>query len=138
MIQVYSDGLTVAPGATIPLNSIVYFKGNSATHSAPATVELNQRGVYLVTVDAYGAPTEEGEFGVQVVVNGVPRLDAISQTTVSAAGDFGAVSTHAIVTVAQSDCPCNCTSAPTTVSLINPTEVEAASAHYNVIVSKLC
>ena len=138
MIQLYSDGLTVAAGATIPLNSIVYFKGNSATHSAPATVELNQRGVYLIKVDAYGAPTAEGEFGVQVVVNGVPRVDAINLQTVAAAGDFGAVSTHALVTVAQSDCPCNCTSAPTTVSLINPTEVEAEDAHYNVIVSKLC
>lgn len=138
MIQLYSDGLTVAAGATIPLNNIVYFKGNSATHSAPATVELNQRGVYLVTVDAYGAPTDEGEFGVQIVVNGIPRVDAISLETVAAAEDFGAVSTHAIVTVAQSDCPCNCTSAPTTVSLINPTEVEAASAHYNMSVSKLC
>ena len=138
MIQVYSDGLTVAPGATIPLNSIVYFKGNSATHSAPATIELNQRGVYIIKVDAYGAPTDEGEFGVQVVVNGVPRVDAINLDTVAAAGDFGSVSTHAIVTVAQSDCPCNCTSAPTTVSLINPTEVEAASAHYNMSVSKLC
>lgn len=138
MIQLYSDGLTVAPGATIPLNSIVYFKGNSATHSAPATIELNQRGVYLVTADSYGAPSEEGEFGIQVVVNGVPRVDAINQMTVSAAGDIGTASTHCIVTVAQSDCPCNCTSSPTTVSLINPTTVEAEDAHYNVIVSKLC
>lgn len=138
MIQLYSDDLTVAAGATIPLNNVSYFKGNSATHYAPATIELNQRGVYLIKVDAYGAPTEEGEFGVQVVVNGVPRADAINQATAVAAGDYVSVSTCCLISVAQTDCPCNCTSAPTTVSLINPTEVNADGAHYNVIVSKLC
>ena len=138
MIQLYSDGLTVAAGATIPLNNIVYFKGSSATHSAPATVELNQRGVYLIKVDSYGAPTGEGEFGVQVAVNGIPRVDAINQMTVTEAGNIGTASTQCLVTVAQSDCPCNCTAAPTTVSLINPTAVDANDAHYNVIVAKLC
>lgn len=138
MIQLFSDGLTVAAGATIPLNSIVYLKGNSATHSAPATVELNKRGVYAVKVDAYGAPTDVGEFGVQIVVNGSPRIDAINQGTASTAGDFVSVNTSCIVVVSQNDCPCNCTAMPTTVSLINPTEIEAENAHYNLTVTKLC
>lgn len=138
MIQLYSDGLTVAANATIPLNSIVYFKGNSATHSASATIELNQRGVYLVKVDAYGAPTEEGAFGVQIAVNGVPRADAINQMNVAAAGEFGSAATQCLVTVQQNNCPCNCTAAPTAVSILNPTAVAADGAHYNVIVSKLC
>ena len=129
MIQIYSDGLSVAAGATIPLNSIVYFKGNSATHSAPATIELNKRGVYSVKVDAYGAPTAAGDFGVQITVNGIPRADAINQT---------AAATSCLVTVAQSDCPCNCTSSPTTISIINPTATAVDDAHYNVTVTKIC
>ena len=137
MIQLYSDGLTVAAGAAVPLNNIVYFKGNSATHQAPATIELNQRGVYLVKVDAYGSTADVGTFGVQVAVNGVPRLDAINQMTV-AAGDLGSASTACIVTVTQSNCPCNCVAAATTVTIINPSDVEATAAHYNVVVSKLC
>lgn len=137
MLQLYSDGLTVAAGAAVPLNNITYAKGNSATHLAPATISLNQRGVYLVKVDAYGSVAAAGEFGVQVAVNGVPRLDAINESTV-ATGDMAAVSTNCIVTVQQSDCPCNCTSSATTVQVINPSEVEATDAHYNVIVTKLC
>ena len=137
MLQLYSDGLTVATGAAIPLNNITYSKGCSATHLAPATISLNQRGVYLVKVDAYGSVSEAGDFGVQIAVNGVPRLDAINESTV-AVGDLASVATQCLVTVAQSDCPCNCTSSATTVQLINPTEVEATGAHYNVIVTKLC
>lgn len=138
MIQIYSNGLSVAAGATIPLNSIVYFKGNSATHSAPATIELNKRGVYSVKVDAYGAPTAVGDFGVQITVNGIPRADAINQTAVETAGNYGSASTSCLVTVAQSDCPCNCTSSPTTISIINPTVTAADDAHYNVTVTKIC
>lgn len=137
MIQVYSDGLTVAAGATIPLNNITYLKGKSAQHGAPATISLTQRGVYLAKVDAYGTPDDAGNFGVQIAVNGIPRLDAISETTV-AVGDYGAVSTNCIITVAQSDCPCNCTSAPTNITLVNPSDVGATDAHYNLIVTKLC
>lgn len=137
MVQVYSDGLTVAAGATIPLNNITYLKGNSAAHTAPATVTLNKRGVYLVKVDAYGIPDAAGTFGVQVAVNGIPRLDAINEAT-AATGEYGAVSTNCIVTVAQNDCPCNCVSAPTNITLVNPSDVGATDAHYNMIITKLC
>lgn len=137
MLQVYSDGISVAAGASVPLNSITYIKGKSATHSAPSTVELNQRGVYLIKVDAYGSVADAGDFGVQIAVNGVPRLDAISESTV-AVGDLTAVSTCCTVTVAQNNCPCNCVAAPTTIQIINPSDVASATAHYNLIVSKLC
>lgn len=137
MLQLYSDGLTVAAGAAIPLNNITFAKGSSATHMAPATVSLNQRGVYLVKVDAYGSVDAVGDFGVQIAVNGTPRLDGINLTT-GAVGDLSSVSTQCLVVVAQSDCPCNCTSTATTVQIINPSTVGATGAHYNVIVSKLC
>lgn len=138
MLQLYSSGIDVAAGATVPLNNITYSKGGSATHLAPATISLNQRGVYLIKVDAYGSVAAAGEFGVQLAVNGVPRLDAINLDTVAAVGDLGSVSTHCLVTVAQTDCPCNCTSTATTVQIINPSEVDSTNGHYNVIVTKLC
>lgn len=137
MIQLYSDGLAVAAGAAVPFNNITYAKGNSAVHSAPATTLLNQRGVYLVKVDAYGSVAEAGDFGVQVVVNGVPRPEAINLSTV-AVGDLASVSTNCIVTVQENNCPCNCVAAPTTIQVINPAEVASADAHYNMIVTKLC
>lgn len=137
MLQLYSDGLTVAAGAAIPLNNIVYAKGNSATHNAPATVSLNQRGVYLIDVDAYGTVADAGDFGVQIAVNGAPRLDAINEAT-TAVGDLASVSTKCVVAVPYTNCPCNCTSSATTVQLINPSNVGVTDGHYNVLVTKLC
>lgn len=137
MLQLYSDGLTVAAGAAVPLNNVTYAKGTSATHSAPATILLNKRGVYLIVVDAYGSVADAGDFGVQIAVNGTPRLDAINLSTV-AVGDLASVKTQCFVTVAQTDCPCNCTSAPTTVQIINPSDVGATQGHYNVTVTKIC
>ena len=137
MLQLYSDGIAVAAGAAIPLNNVVFDKGTSAQHLAPATISLEQRGVYMITADAYGSVDAAGDFGIQFAVNGVPRTDAINLTTV-AAGDLGSAKTQCIVTVAQNNCPCNCVSAATTVQLINPSEVGSTDAHYNVIVTKLC
>lgn len=137
MLQMYSDGIDVAAGAAVPFNNIVYAKGNSATHSAPATAELNQRGIYMVHVDAYGSVADAGDFGIQLAVNGVPRLDAISEATV-AVGDLATASFECVVSVAQSNCPCNCTSAPTTVQLLNSSDVGSTGAHYNMLITKLC
>lgn len=40
--------------------------------------------------------------------------------------------------VQENNCPCNCVAAPTTIQVINPTEVGSTDAHYNMIVTKLC
>ena len=137
MLQLYSDGLTVAAGAAYPLNNSAYSKGCSAIHNAPATISLEKRGIYLVTIDAYGTVADAGDMGVQLEVNGTPRADAISLAT-TAVGDIASVHTHAIVAVAQNNCPNNCTSAPTTLQVINPSDVGLTDAHINVSVSKLC
>lgn len=137
MLQLYSDGISVDAGAAIPLNNVVYAKGNSATQGAPATIFLNQRGVYLIEADAYGSVAAAGDFGIQIAVNSVPRLDAINEAT-GAVGSLSSVSTKCIVIVPYTNCPCNCTSAATTVQLINPSEVGTTDAHYNVLVTKLC
>ena len=137
MLQLYSDGITVAAGAAIPLNNVVFDKGSSAQHLAPATISLEQRGVYMITADAYGTVDAAGDFGIQLAVNGVPRLDAINEATV-AVGDLATASFNCVVSVAQNNCPCNCTSAPTTVQLLNSSDVGSTGAHYNMIITKLC
>ena len=137
MIQAYSDNIGVAANSPIPFNNVVYAKGGTSSLVAPASIALYKRGVYLVELCGYGSVVDAGDFGVQLYVNGVPRLDAISKTTV-AVGDLGAVSTKAIVVVQESDCPCNCTAAPTIVQAWNPSDVASATAHYNILVTKLC
>jgi hypothetical protein len=138
MLQLYSDGLSVAPGAAYSFNNASFAKGSSAVLSAPATISLMKRGVYLIEVDAYGGVDADGEYGIQIVQNNTPRLDAVSITTVDAAG-LGAVNTKAIVVVEENDCRNNCYVSATTIQVINPADATATTedTHINAVVTKL-
>lgn len=136
MIQAYSDGLTVAAGGTYALNNIVFLKGNTAVAAGAGGVALTKRGIYNVHVDGFATLADAGDYSIQLTRNGVPMAQAISTTTLAAAGSAsGAFET--LVVVDESDCPCNWTSAAVTIGVINPSAVEATEAHINVVVSKL-
>lgn len=138
MIQVYSNNVAAATGATIPFNTATFYKGNTATLLGNGSVALNKKGVYLVKVDGYATASVAGLVGFQIVVNGVPRPDAITLTTATAdaiANGF----TEALVVVPESNCACDCTATATTVSvIIPPTAIGITEGHYNLIVTKVC
>jgi len=136
MIQVYSDGVTVAANGTYPLNNVVFLKGNTAVAAGAGGVALTKRGVYNVHVDGFGTLADAGDYSIQLTRNGIPLPQSISTTTLTAAGS-AAGSFEALVVVEESDCPCNWTSSAVTIGVINPSEVEVTDAHINVIVSKL-
>lgn len=136
MIQVYSDGVTVAANGTYPLNNVVFLKGNTAVAAGAGGVALTKRGVYNVHVDGFGTLADAGDYSIQLTRNGIPLPQSISTTTLTAAGS-AAGSFEALVVVEESDCPCNWTSSAVTIGVINPSEVEITDAHINVIVSKL-
>lgn len=136
MIQVYSDGLTVAAGGTYPLNNVVFLKGNTAVSAGAGGVALTKRGVYNVHVDGFGTLADAGNFSIQLTRNGIPLPQAISIESVAAAG-IGNGSFDALIVVEDSDCPCNWTSSAVTIGVINAGETEVTNAHVNVLVSKL-
>ena len=137
MIQLYSDGVTVAANGTYPLNNATFLKGNTAIAAGAGGIALLKRGVYNVHVDGFATLAAAGDYSIQLTKNGVPLPQAISTTTLAAAGSAsGAFET--LIVVEESDCPCNWTSSAVTIGVINPSEVEATDAHINVIVSKLC
>lgn len=136
MIQVYSDGVTVAANGTYPLNNVVFLKGNTAVAAGAGGVALTKRGVYNVHVDGFGTLADAGDYSIQLTRNGIPLPQSISTTTLTAAGS-AAGSFEALIVVEESDCPCNWTSSAVTIGVINPSEVEVTDAHINVIVSKL-
>lgn len=138
MIQIYSNNVAAATGATIPFNTATFYKGSTAVPLGNGTVALNKKGVYLVKVDGYATASVAGQFGFQIVVNGVPRPDAITLTTV-AATDIGNGFTEALVVVPESNCPCDCTATATTVSVIIPAAaIGITEGHFNLIVTKVC
>ena len=65
MLQVYSDNLAVEAATAFPFNNVSVDKGCAETLSAPATIQLNQRGVYLVEMDGYATPDAATEVSVQ-------------------------------------------------------------------------
>lgn len=137
MIQVFSDGVEVAAGGTYPLNNATFYKGNTAIQSAAGTIALTKRGVYMVYVDGFGTLEDEGEYSIQLAVNGFPVPQAISTITVSA-GDIGNGSFSAVIPVSGNDCPNNWTSTATLISVINPaTGAAVTDGHINVTVTKL-
>lgn len=136
MLQAYSTNLTVAASAAFPFNNVTVDKGCAENLSAPASIQLNKRGVYLVEVDGFGTGGAAGTDTVQLNVNGTAQPQAISSfaATTSDVSNFGF---KTFVQVAENNCPCNCVSSPTILQVVNG-ETALTEAHINVVVTKIC
>ena len=136
MLQVYSSNLTVDANTVFPFNNIVIDKGCAETLSAPATIQLNKAGIYLVEMDGFATPDATTEVSVQLYVNGVAQSQAISSfmgTAVTATDTFGF---KTFVRVTENNCPCNCLTAPTTLQFMNGATA-LTDAHINVAITKI-
>ena len=136
MIQAYSNNINVSANTAIPLNNVKIRKGCNESLAAPATIQLNKRGVYVVSVDAYGSAAAPGEISVQLVKNGIPQPSAISQASVASANSIVAFGFEDLVQVPQDNNACCCTS-PTELSVVSG-DTNITGLHINVVVTKLC
>lgn len=136
MLQVYSNNLSLEADQVFPFNNVVIDKGCAETLSAPATIQLNQRGVYLVEVDGFATPDATTEVTVQLYVNGVAQPQAKSSfmgTAVTATNVFGF---KTFVRVTENNCNCNCLASPTILQIMN-LETSISDAHINVVITKI-
>ena len=78
MLQTYSSNLAVEANAPFVFNNVVVDKGCGESLSAPSTIQLNKRGVYLVEMDGFATPDAATEVSVQLYVNNVAQPQAIS------------------------------------------------------------
>ena len=134
MLQAYSSNLTVAANTAFPFNNVTVDKGCGEVLSAPASIQLNQRGIYLVEVDGY-ATGGAGENTIQLYVNGVALPQAISSNTLTAT-EISNFSFNSFVQVVSNNCPCNCTSSPTVLQVVNG-DIALTDAHINIVVTKI-
>lgn len=135
MLQAYSSNLSVIANAAFPFNNVTIDKGRAETLSAPASIQLNQRGVYLIEVDGFGTPASASLVSVQLYINGVAQPQAISSFT-GVEETANTFSFKTLVQVTENNCPCNCISSPTVLQVYNGT-TDLTEAHINVIVTKL-
>lgn len=137
MLQVYSSNLEVAAGAAFPFNNVVIDKGCGERLSAPATIELDKRGIYLVEVDGFVTPETVADVSMQLYVDGVAQPQAISTASVAAVTDVQPLGFKTFVRVLQNNCNCNCLTSPTVVQILNG-ETAISDGHINVCVTKIC
>lgn len=135
MIQAYSSNLTIGANTFYPLNNVIVDKGTCETFSGPSTIQLNKRGVYLVEVDGFITGSAAGTGSTQLYVNNVAQPQAVCEFA-SAAGDVSNFSLKSLVQVTENNCPCNCTTSPTTLQFMN--SLAGTDAHINVVVTKIC
>lgn len=136
MLQVYSSNLAVDANAMFPFNNVFLDKGCGETLSAPATIQLNQRGVYLVEMDGFATPDAATEVSVQLMVNGVLQPQAITSFIPASVTDARAFGFKTFVRVLENNCQCNCLTSPTTLQFQNGATA-LTDAHINVVVTKI-
>ena len=136
MLQIYSDNLSVAANTVYPFNNVVVDKGTAENLSAPATIQLNQRGVYLVEMDGFATPDAATQVDIQLLVNGVAQPQAISSFVPASITDARTFGFKTFVKVIENNCPCNCVAGPTTLQFMNG-ETAVSDAHINVVITKI-
>lgn len=136
MLQVYSSNLAVDANAVFPFNNVVVDKGCGETLSAPATIQLNKQGVYLVEMDGFATPDAATEVTVQLYVNGVAQPQAITSFVPAAITDTRAFGFKTFVRVLENNCQCNCLTSPTTLQFMNGATA-LSEAHINVVITKI-
>ncbi len=136
MLQVYSSNLAVAANTVFPFNNVVIDKGCAENLSAPATIELNKQGVYLVEMDGFATPDAATEVYVQLVVNGVAQPQAITSFVPAAVTDTRTFGFKTLVRVLENNCQCNCLTSPTTLQFMNG-DTALTDAHINVVITKI-
>ena len=137
MLQVYSSDLTVGANTVFPFNNVVLDKGCAEALSAPATIQLNKQGVYLVEMDGFATPDTAMEVTVQLYVNGIPQPQAISSFVPAAVTDTRTFGFKTFVRALENNCNCNCLTSPTTIQFMNG-DTALSDAHINVVITKIC
>lgn len=136
MLEVYSDNVTVASAQPIPLNSTSIQKGCTATRAGVSTIQLNNCGVYEITLDGnvIGADTED--VIIQMTKDGVPQPQAITSAFAYSPTSLITVGFTTLVQVDHNNTKCCCTS-PVLIEFLN-SGIDLTDSHINVTVTKLC
>ena len=136
MLQVYSSNLSLEAGQAFPFNNAVIDKGCAENLSAPATIQLNKQGIYLVEMDGFATPDAATEVTVQLFVNGVAQPQAISSFVPATVTDTRTFGFKTFVRALENNCNCNCLTSPTTLQFMNG-DTALSDAHINVVITKI-
>lgn len=135
MLEVYSVNVTVPAGSAFPLNTVKILKGCTATIGGNS-IQLNRAGVYNVSVSASLEPGTAGDVSLALYKDGSPVAGASTSFT-GALNTVNTASLDALIQCPQNNNPCNCSTSPLTITIVNTGETEV-TGNINVVVTKLC
>lgn len=135
MLETYSQNIAVTTGSTIPLNNVSIQKGCTATKSAPATVQLNKCGVYMISLDTSALATTAGDIAIQMTKNGILQPQAITKATGTTTATVS-MSFETLVQVPGNN-SCRCCDSPTLIQFVN-SGTGVTLSNVNVVVTKVC
>lgn len=137
MTESYSTNVTVAAGALVPFNVTAIQKGCTSVLSGTSSFNLNKSGVYMITVNAYGATTEtSGNIGLQLYVNGNAVTNAEAQEQSTAATDVVSIAFTKLVQVPNNN-TCACNTSPTVITVEGVGETALWNL-VNIVITKVC
>lgn len=135
MLKLYSLNVEVGQNGSIPFNNISLAKGQSAVLSAPATIQFNRSGIYMVSVDASITPAAAGDVSIQLAKNGL--LDQGSFSTATGAADQTTTLGFTTLVQVRENNTCCCNTSPTTIQIIN-TGQAGTFPIVSMTVTKIC
>lgn len=123
MLEAYSLNTTVTAESPIPFNSVSLVKGGTAVLASPTSIELNRKGVYMVSFNGTAAASDT----VQLYKDGVAQPQAQATGT-----------SLAFTTLVQCDRDnsCCCCASPVTLQVVS--ESAATLSDANIVVTKIC
>lgn len=137
MTESYSTNITVAAGSLVPFNVTDIQKGCTSVLSGTSSFNLNKSGVYMITVNAYGATAEtSGNVGLQLFVNGNAVTNAEAQELSTATTDIVSIAFSKLVQVPNNN-TCACNTSPTVVTVEGIGETALWNL-VNVVITKIC
>lgn len=137
MLEIFSQNQTINTNELLPFSAVALVKGSTAVLSGVNTIQLNQKGVYSVTINISGLPATNGDVSIEMYKDGVLQ----PQTIIDIPGAITTTGINAskttLVQVSRNNNPCDCCSSPTTIQFLN-LGVGLTGSYSNVVVTKLC
>jgi len=136
MLEAYSTNETLLTNALIPFNSVTLKKGNTCALNGVSSIELNNCGVYEITLDITGTVSVAGAVSIECLKNGVIQPQATISVPLATTDNSINGSITTLVQVSSNNGNCCCQS-PVVIQF-NNTGVGLTTVKANVSVAKIC
>lgn len=136
MLEAYSTNKTINTNDVLPFESVSIKKGCAEKLNGVASIELNRKGVYEITLNVSGTPSTSGVLTINTLKDGVVHAPGTINIPLVATTVSVTPSVTFLVSVSK-DNTNECCSSPTVLQFVN-TGVALANTNTNIVVNKIC